>query len=46
MTTAGIFDSAGVVREVVMRAVMSASLALTVDVLIHKANPIDSSVAP
>ena len=46
MTSAGIYDSAGVVREIVMRSVMSASLALTVDVLIHKAQPIDSSVDP
>ncbi len=46
MEEAGIYDSAGVIREVVSRSILSASLALTVDVLIHKANPIDSSVDP
>jgi chaperonin GroEL len=39
MAEAGIVDSAAVVREAAYRAIHGAALALTVDVLIHRANP-------
>jgi chaperonin GroEL len=39
MADAGIVDSAAVIREAAYRAIHSAALALTVDVLIHRANP-------
>lgn len=39
MTEAGIFDSAAVVREAAIRAILGAALALTVDVLVHSSNP-------
>jgi len=39
MAEAGIVDSAAVVREAAYRAIQGAALALTVDVLIHRANP-------
>ncbi len=39
MAEAGIVDSAAVVREAACRAILGAALALTVDVLVHRANP-------
>jgi chaperonin GroEL len=39
MAEAGIVDSAAVIREAAYRAIHGAALALTVDVLIHRANP-------
>lgn len=39
LTTAGISDSAAVVRTALCNAVQSAALALTIDVLIQRANP-------
>ncbi|MEW5870301.1 MAG: TCP-1/cpn60 chaperonin family protein [Chloroflexota bacterium] len=46
MSQAGILDSAAVIRAATWGAIHSAALALTVDVLVHKANPLDSSHAP
>jgi chaperonin GroEL len=46
MAQAGILDSAAVVRAAVEGAVRSAALALTIDVLVHRANPPDSFVQP
>jgi chaperonin GroEL len=43
---AGILDSAAVVRAAVGGAIHSAALALTIDVLVHRANPPDSSINP
>jgi chaperonin GroEL len=40
----GIQDSAAVVRTAVAGAIHSAALALTIDVLVHRANPPDASV--
>ena len=42
MAEAGIFDSAAVVKSAIFAAVHGAALALTVDVLIHRANPPES----
>ena len=42
MAGAGIVDSAAVIREVVYRAIHAAALALTVDVLVHRAKPPDA----
>lgn len=39
MAEAGIVDSAAVIREAAYRAIHGAALALTVDVLIHRADP-------
>jgi chaperonin GroEL len=39
MTTAGILDSAAVVKSAFQRAVHAAALALTIDVLVQRANP-------
>lgn len=39
MVDAGIIDSAAVVREVCHKAINTAALALTLDVLIHRSNP-------
>jgi chaperonin GroEL len=44
MMKAGIVDSAAVVQAAVRGAIQSASLALTVDVLVHRANPPDASI--
>jgi chaperonin GroEL len=46
MAQAGIMDSAAVVSTAVAGAIHSAALALTIDVLVHRANPPDSSVNP
>jgi chaperonin GroEL len=43
---AGILDSAAVVRAAVGGAINSAALALTIDVLVHRANPPDSAGNP
>jgi chaperonin GroEL len=42
---AGLYDSAGVIREAVISAVKSAALALTVDILIHHKKP-ETSMEP
>jgi hypothetical protein len=39
MANTGIVDSAAVIREAAYRAIYGAALALTVDVLVHRANP-------
>jgi chaperonin GroEL len=44
MAQAGILDSAAVVRAAVGGAIHSAALALTIDVLIHRANPPDAAI--
>jgi chaperonin GroEL len=46
MEQAGILDAAAVVRAAVVGAIHSAALALTIDVLVHRANPPDSSTNP
>jgi chaperonin GroEL len=42
MADAGIFDSAAVIKLAVLSAIRSAALALTVDVMVHRANPPES----
>jgi chaperonin GroEL len=42
MTTAGVYDSASVVKNALYSAIHSAALALTVDVLIHRKLPPES----
>jgi chaperonin GroEL len=44
MERTGILDSAAVVRAAVRGAIHSAALALTIDVLVHRANPPDASI--
>jgi chaperonin GroEL len=39
MAEAGIVDSAAVIREAALRAIQGAALALTIDVLVHRARP-------
>jgi chaperonin GroEL (HSP60 family) len=39
MVDAGIYDIASVIKEAAFRAITSAGLALTTDVLIHHKNP-------
>jgi chaperonin GroEL len=46
MAQAGILDSAAVVRAAVGGAIRSAALAFTIETLIHRANPPDSSTNP
>jgi chaperonin GroEL len=46
MAESGILDSAAVVRAAVGGAINSAALALTIDVLVHRANPPDSAGNP
>lgn len=46
MRQAGILDSAAVMRAAASGAIRSAALALTIDVLVHRANPPDSSTNP
>jgi chaperonin GroEL len=43
MTAAGIIDSAAVLKNALISAVQGASLAMTVDVVIHRKNPPDAS---
>ena len=42
MTEAGIFDATSVVQAVIRSAITSAALALTIDVLVHHKNPIET----
>jgi chaperonin GroEL len=44
MAQAGILDSAAVVRAAVGGAIHSAALALTIEVLVHRANPPDAAI--
>lgn len=46
MADAGIVDSAAVVQAAAYGAITSAALALTIDVLVHRANPPDSGSEP
>jgi chaperonin GroEL len=46
MTQAGILDSAAVVRAAVGGAIRSAALAFTIETLVHRADPPDSSTNP
>jgi chaperonin GroEL len=46
MAQAGILDSAAVVRAAVDGAIRSAALAFTINTLVHRANPPDSSTTP
>ena len=39
MAEAGIYDPAGVVKSAVYTAISTASLALTIDVIVHHAQP-------
>jgi chaperonin GroEL (HSP60 family) len=39
MGRAGIFDAASVVKTAISSAIHGAALALTIDVLVHRANP-------
>jgi chaperonin GroEL len=46
MAQAGIVDPAAVVQAAVDGAIRSAALALTIEVLVHRANPPDSAANP
>lgn len=46
MTKAGIFDPASVIKAIAFSAIHSAALALTIDVLIHRANPPEAYANP
>jgi len=46
MAQAGILDSAAVVRAAIGGAIRSAALAFTIETLVHRANPPDSSANP
>jgi chaperonin GroEL len=46
MAQAGILDSAAVVRAAASGAIRSAALAFTIETLVHRANPPDSSMNP